>query len=92
VREELEKVYEQGVTEDEVEAARSYLLGREPFHRETARQWAVLELEAMLWNLPVIDPDWLRERLEAVRREDVGKVARRHLEPAKLVETAGVPS
>ena len=92
VREELERVYEQSVSEEEVEAARSYLLGREPFHRETARQWAVLELEAMFWNLPVNDPHWLRKRLEAVRPEDVGEAARRHLEPGNLVETAGVPS
>jgi predicted Zn-dependent peptidase len=91
VMEELERAHEQGVSEEEVEAARSYLLGREPFQRETARQWAVLELESTLWDLPVNDPDWFRKRLEAVRPEEVGEAARRYLVPGKLVRTAGIP-
>jgi len=38
VVEEIARLVDGGVTEDELEEARAYLLGRDPFQRETARQ------------------------------------------------------
>ncbi len=91
VREELGRLVEDGATAGELEDARSYLLGREPFRRETARQWADLMGEAVLYGLPA-DPAWRRERLERVDGEELAAVARRHLAPARLAVTVGLPA
>jgi zinc protease len=91
VREELEKIVEAGVTEAEVEEARSYLLGREPFRRETARQWAELMALADLYGLPFDSESWVRERLSSVDRSGVERVARRWIDPQTLAVTVGLP-
>jgi len=91
VIEELTRAVEEGVTEAEVEEARSYLLGREPFRRETARQWAELLLEAEHYHLPLDDPAWRTADLEAVDRRAVEAAARRHIVPADLRVTVGLP-
>jgi zinc protease len=90
-REELEHLVEHGVTDEEVQDARTYLLGREPFRRETARQWVELLAEAAYWGLPVDDPSWRRSQLEAVDRGSVEEAARRHLHPERLWTTVGLP-
>lgn len=91
VREELTRLVEDGATADELETARSYLLGREPFRRETARQWSDLMGEAVLYGVPGDDPAWRRERLAAVDNDDLAAVARRHLAPERLKVTVGLP-
>jgi zinc protease len=91
VREELERLLVEGVSEQEVADARTYLLGREPFRRETARQWADLLAEGEYWQLPLADPDWLREQLERVDRLAVESAARAHIRPAELKVTVGLP-
>lgn len=90
-REELVRLLEDGVSEEEVEEARSYLLGREPFRRETARQWADLLLEAQWYDLPLDDRRWCERRLLEVDRKTVERVARRHLKPDELRVTLGFP-
>jgi len=91
VIEELTRAVEEGVTEAEVEEARSYLLGREPFRRETARQWAELLADAEHYHLPLDDPAWRTASLEAVDRRAVEEAARRHIVPAELRVTVGLP-
>lgn len=91
VREELVRLVEGGITGEEMEEARSYLLGREPFERETARQWAELLAEAALYGIPLDEPGWRRERLRALTREGVEEALRRHLRPDELRVTVGVP-
>jgi len=91
VREELARLVEDGATVDELTEARSYLLGREPFRRETARQWADLMGEATLYGVPDDDPAWRRECLEAVDEAELAAVARRHLAPERLAVTVGLP-
>lgn len=90
-REELERLVTGGVEEEELEGARSYLLGREPFERETARQWADLLAESALYGLPLDRPGWREERLTAVTHEAVEAAIRRHLRPDELRVTVGVP-
>src|SRR6185295_20367565 len=55
VVEEIERLVADGVMPEELEEARAYLLGRDPFQRETARQWAELLTEAALYDLPIDD-------------------------------------
>lgn len=91
VAEELARLAEEGVSPDELASARSYLLGRDPFRRETARQWAELLGEAALYGVPEDDPEWRRRELEALDAEAVTAAARRHLHPEELRITVGLP-
>ena len=91
VAEEIARLVDGGVTDAELEEARAYLLGRDPFQRETARQWAELLTEAALYGLPIDDPAWRLGRLRAVDRPTAEAAARRHLKPADLLVTVGLP-
>lgn len=91
VVEELSRLVEEGIRDEELEEARSYLLGREPFGRETARQWADLLAQAEHYGLPLDDPAWRRQRLESLDRAAVEAAARRHLRPGDLKVTIGMP-
>jgi predicted Zn-dependent peptidase len=92
MREEITRLVQEGVTDAEVEEARAYLLGREPFRWETARQWAEAMAEAAFYDLPLDDPEWRLERLRRIDRQRVESVARRLLRPEALRVTIGVPA
>jgi zinc protease len=91
VAEELARLVEHGLDDQELEEARSYLLGREPFRRETARQWADLLLEAEQYGLPLDDPYRRTADLRALDRRTCEAAARRHLHPENLKVTIGLP-
>lgn len=92
VGEELARVLADGVTAEEVADARAYLLGREPFRHETARQWADLLVGSSLHGIPDHDPAWHRERLEALDAAEVTEAARRHVEPERFKTAVGLPT
>lgn len=89
VTEELQALVSEGVSEDELRDARSYLLGREPFGRETARQWATLLAQTELFGVPIDDSDWVANRWLGVTPDELLEVARRHLDPSRLKVTVG---
>jgi zinc protease len=91
VREELARLVEDGLSDDEHQDCKAYLLGRAPFERETARQWADLLAVAAFYGLPVDQPGWREQRLEKLTRADVEAAVRRHLDPEKLRVTVGLP-
>ncbi len=91
VREELDSLVTEGVRPGEVEEAKRYLLGSDPFRREAARQIAGLGAQAALLGLPVDDPGWLGDALGAIGPAEVEAAARRHLDPSDLTVTIGVP-
>ncbi len=91
VVEELERLLAEGITETELDDARSYLLGREPFRRETARQWAEILAEAEFYGGPYDDPAWRETQLRAPDRAHLEAVARRHIRPGELKVTVGLP-
>lgn len=91
VIEEITRLVEDGIGEEELEEARAYLLGREPFRRETARQWADILTEAAHYGLPLDDPDWRTAELNALDKATVEAAARRHIRPADLRVTVGLP-
>lgn len=92
VVEELTRFAVEGPSEREVEDARAYLLGREPFRRETARQWADLAAQAALVALP-LDVEAAR-RAELVRPgpAEVAEALRRHVDVSRLDVTLGLPA
>lgn len=92
IREELDRFVSEGVGERELEEARQFLLGSDPFHRETARQLATLQAQSVLYGLPFDDSRWLRAMLEELDVERVEAAIRRHLDPRRLVVTLGLPS
>lgn len=91
MREELARFVDGGIEPDELDDARAYLIGRDPFRRETARQWAGLLAEAELYGLPSDRPEWLVETLEAMTLADVEAAARRWIRPDELKVTVGLP-
>lgn len=91
VLDELGRLLEGGATEHEVTDAKGYLLAREPFRRETGRQWADLLIEAGFYEQPYDSVEWVRRRIEAVDLEAVNAAMRRHLDLDRLVITVGVP-
>lgn len=92
VRDELARFLAEPIPPEELESARRYLLGREPFRRETARQWADLLAVSALLDLPLDDPDWHAGKIAAITAEDVGAAARRWIDPARLLVTRGLPT
>ena len=90
-REEVERFVEEGLEPDELEEARAYLLGREPFRRETLRQWADAMAVAELYDIPVDRPGWREGRLQALTGREVMAAVRRWIRPAEFRVTVGVP-
>lgn len=90
-RSEIDRLLDLGPTDQEVVEACSYLLGREPFRRETPRQIADLLARSEFHGLPFDDPRWLIEGLEKIDRQSILEVARRHLRPDDLLTTIGLP-
>jgi zinc protease len=91
LREELERVRQDGVTQQELDEARGYLLGIDPFRRETARQWADLLAEGRFYGLPYEDEAWIRRRWRDLDCAAVQRAAQRWLRDEALLVTVGMP-
>ncbi len=91
MREELVRLVDDGIEQAELEDARAYLIGRDPFRRETARQWAGLLAESELYGLPTDRPEWVIETLEALTLADVEAAARRWIRLDEIKVTVGLP-
>ena len=91
-RDEIARFLAEPITESELTDAKAFLLGREPFRRETGRQWADLMAASLILDLPLDDPEWHTSRIAALEARDVEAAARRHLDPSRLVATIGLPA
>jgi zinc protease len=92
LREELERVRQDGITQAELDEARGYLLGVDPFRRETARQWADLLAEGRFYGLPYESEAWVKRRWSDLDRASVEDTARRWLADGALLVTVGKPA
>lgn len=77
-----------GPTDDEVEFARSYLIGAMPFHVATARQRMQLAVRDAVFDLPAGFTARLPEALGALAPADVRAACARHLRPDDVVTVA----
>ncbi len=77
-----------GPTDDEVDFARSYLVGAMPFHVATARQRMQLAVRDAVFDLPPGFTAKLPEELGALTASDVCAACRRHLRPDDVVTVA----
>ena len=91
VGEEVERILAEGIEASEFEEARMYLLGSEPFRRETARQLAVLQAQSCLYQLPFDRVGWLATELDRLDRAAVEQAMVRHLDPERWFCTVGLP-
>lgn len=92
VGDELRRLVEDGLSEAEIEEARSYLLGSHPFRRETARQWADRLADAVFYDLPDAGGRWCLERWQRLDRRAVDDAARLWIKPGELRLTTGLPA
>lgn len=92
VRDELGRFVSEPLGVEEFADARSYLLGREPFRRETARQWSDLLATGAIFGLPLADPRWHADAIAGLDRAAVEAAVARHLDPARAVVTVGLPA
>ncbi len=77
-----------GPTDDEVDFARSYLVGAMPFHVATARQRMQLAVRDELFDLPAGYTARLPEALGQLAADDVRAACARHLRPEDTVTVA----
>jgi zinc protease len=77
-----------GPTDDEVDFARSYLVGAMPFHVATARQRMQLAVRDAVFGLPVGFTARLPEALCSLAATDVRAACRRQLRPEDTVTVA----
>jgi zinc protease len=78
---ELERIREEVVTEKELQDAKSYLTGIFPIRLETLDGLIDQLIQIKLYDLPADHLQTYRERINAVTREEVQRVARRFVTP-----------
>jgi zinc protease len=81
---EIWRIQRDRVGERELEGAQEYLTGSFPLTIETPSQIALQILNAVFFGLDMNDLQTYRERVNAVRVDDVQRVARAYLRPDRL--------
>ncbi len=84
IHREIETIAEKGPTEEEVEAATSYLAGVFPLRLETTGQIASRVAEMVIYDLPADYYRTYRDRVRRVTREQAAESAHRHIRPDAL--------
>ena len=85
VLEHLRRIREEGVTEGELEESRAYFLGSFPLAFETNAELVTQLLTIEAHGLGVEYLSEYAERMKAVTKADVDRVAKEHLRPEELV-------
>lgn len=85
VLEHLTRIREEGVTEDELEESRSYFLGSFPLAFETNAELVTQLLTIEAHGLGVEYLSEYAEKMKAITKADVDRVAKEHLRPEELV-------
>lgn len=83
--EEIRRIREQGVGEQELQAAKDYLIGSFPLRFDTNRRLAGFFAQVEFFELGLDYPDRYPEMIRKVSRADVLRVAKRYLQPEKLI-------
>ena len=78
---ELRTMAGEGPTEEEVEAARDYVVGVFPLRLETTGQVAARITELVVYDLPDDHHSTYRDRIRGVTRADAAAAAGRHIRP-----------
>lgn len=87
VRRELARMAAEGVTQEELDDAKTYLTGSYPLRFTTNRSIASQLLGIQVENLGIDYVDRRNSLIEAVTIEDISRVAKRLLKPENLIVT-----
>jgi predicted Zn-dependent peptidase len=82
---ELKRLRTGDITDTELEFARNYLMGVFPATVEAASQLAERIQELELYGLPPDYFDQYRQRIAAVTKEDIARVAQKYVDPDRSV-------
>lgn len=82
---EIRRIREKGVSEEELQAAKDYLVGSFPLRFDTNRRLANFFAQMEFFELGLDYPERYAEWIRQVRREDILRVAQLHLQPEKLI-------
>jgi zinc protease len=85
VIQEIRRIREEGVTEEEIGAAKDYLIGSFPLRLDTNRKVAGFLSQVEFFGLGLDYPDRYPDIIRRVTREDVLRAARLYLQPDKLI-------
>ena len=84
-REEMGRMREQPVTEQELDDAKKYLIGSFPLRLDTNHKVASFLAQVEFFQLGLDYPNRYPDLVRKVTREDVQRVAREYLHPEKLI-------
>lgn len=84
-REEIRRLREQPVSEQELNDAKDYLIGSYPLRFDTNRKVASLLAQVEYYGLGLDYPERYAELIRRISREDVARVARQYLHPDELI-------
>jgi zinc protease len=84
-REEIERIRREPVSEQELNAAKDYLIGSFPLRLDTNRKVASFLAQVEFYELGLDYPEHYGDFIRAVKREDVLRVAKQYLRPEKLI-------
>ena len=83
--EEIRRIREKGVSEEELQSAKDYLIGSFPLRFDTNRRLASFFAQVEFFELGSDYPERYPDLVRAIRREDVLRAAQRYLQPEKLI-------
>jgi len=83
--EEVRRIRDQGATDEELQAAKDYLVGSFPLRLDTNKRVAGFLTQVEFFGLGLDYPERYAEIIRGVSRDDVLRVARRYLHPEKLI-------
>lgn len=84
-QDEIRRIREQGVTDEELRSAKDYLTGSFPLRLDTNRKVAEFLANVEYFGLGLSYPDRYPELIRRIGQPDVHQAARRHLQPDKLI-------
>ena len=84
-REEIRRMREQAVTDQELDDAKNYLTGSFPLRLDTNHKVASFLAQVEFFQLGLDYPDRYADLIRKVTREDVQRVAKAYLHPEKLI-------
>jgi zinc protease len=85
VRGEIERIRIQPVSEEELQKAKRYLVGSFPMRLDSQAKLTVFLSQVEYYGLGLDYPERYPAIIEAITREDIRRVAREYLDPARLL-------
>ena len=84
IREQVRKMYEDGVTDEQLKNAKLYINGSYPLRFTSSDRIASILASIQFHNLGIDYLDRRAKMVDAVTKEDIARVAKRFLDPSKL--------